>query len=82
MLVGELKEGTMAVAIHLNKMTISDKLRTLEDIWDDLRRTPEDIPSPSWHADVLHAREKRIREGKSQVTDWIDVKHRITEYTR
>jgi hypothetical protein len=72
----------MVVAIHLNKMTVSDKLRALEDIWDDLRRTPEDVPSPSWHADVLHAREKRIREGKSQFADWTDAKRRITERTR
>jgi hypothetical protein len=44
-------------------MTISDKLRALEDIWDDLQRTPEEIPSPAWHADVLRARKRRIREG-------------------
>ena len=72
----------MVVAIQLNKMTISDKLRALEDIWDDLRRTPDEIPSPSWHADVLHAREKRIRDGKSQFKDWPDAKRRIRERAR
>jgi len=72
----------MVVAIQLNKMTISDKLRALEDIWDDLRRTPDEIPSPSWHADVLRARERRIREGKSQFKDWTDAKRRIRERGR
>ena len=72
----------MVVAIQLNKMTISDKLRALEDIWDDLRRTPDEIPSPSWHADVLRARERRIREGKSQFKDWTDAKRRIRERAR
>ena len=72
----------MVVAIQLNKMTVSDKLRALEDIWDDLRRTPEDVPSPSWHADVLHARKRRIRAGKSQFADWTDAKRRIAERTR
>lgn len=72
----------MVVAIHLNKMTVSDKLRALEDIWDDLRRTPEDVPSPSWHADVIRAREKRIREGKSRFADWADAKRRIKERAR
>lgn len=69
----------MGEAIQLSKMTISDKLRALEDIWDDLQRTPEEIPSPSWHADVLNARWRRIREGKSQFKDWPDVKRHIRE---
>ncbi len=72
----------MVVAMRLNKMTVSDKLRALEDIWDDLRRTPEDVPAPSWHADVLRAREKRVREGKSGFADWADAKRRIAERTR
>jgi hypothetical protein len=69
----------MVQKIQLNKMTISDKLRALEDIWDDLQRTPEEIPSPAWHADVLRARKKRIREGKSQFNDWPEAKCRIRE---
>jgi hypothetical protein len=72
----------MVEAINLNKMTISDKLRALEDIWDDLQRTSAEIPSPSWHADVLHARERRIREGKSQFRDWPDAKRHIRERLR
>lgn len=69
----------MIEAIHLNKMTTSDKLRALEEIWDDLQRTTAEIPSPSWHADVLHARERRIRQGKSQFRDWPDAKRYIRE---
>ena len=72
----------MSIAMHLDKMTVSDKLRALEEIWDDLRRTSEDIPSPSWHADVLQARERRIREGKSQFADWTEAKRRIADRTR
>lgn len=69
----------MVVAIPLKKMTVSDKLRALEDIWDDLQRTPEAVPSPSWHADVLNARQKRIRDGKSKFKDWADAKRDIRE---
>jgi hypothetical protein len=72
----------MVVEIQLNKMTVLDKLRAMEDIWENLRSTSEQVPSPSWHADVLHAREKRIREGKSHFKDWSDAKRRIRERTR
>ena len=69
----------MEALIQLDGMTTSDKLRALELIWDDLLRTPEEIPSPAWHADVLCAREHRILEGSSSFSDWLDAKHRISE---
>jgi hypothetical protein len=71
----------MQVAIPLDKMTVADKLRALEEIWSDLQRTPEDVPSPAWHADVLRAREDRVREGISHFGDWTDAKRRIRERT-
>ena len=69
----------MQVAIPLDKMTIAEKLQALEQIWSDLQRTPEDIRSPSWHADVLRAREERIRAGTSHFGDWTDAKLRIRQ---
>ena len=72
----------MQVAIPLDRMTVSDKLLVLERVWDDLCRTSDNIPSPSWHADVLRAREKRVREGSSQFEDWGKAKRRIRENTK
>jgi hypothetical protein len=72
---------TMEVEIPLDKMTTLDKLRALERIWDDLQRKPGDIPSPSWHDDVLQAREERIKEGSSQFMDWSEAKRRIRDRT-
>ena len=72
----------MQGAIPLDKMTTADKLRALEEIWSDLQRTPEDVPSPAWHTDVLRAREDRVREGASHFGDWADAKGRIRERTR
>jgi hypothetical protein len=28
----------------------------MEELWEDLRQSPADLPSPFWHADVLKAR--------------------------
>ncbi|MGO8703807.1 MAG: addiction module protein [Candidatus Brocadiia bacterium] len=72
----------MAVTIPLGKMKISDKLRALEEIWDDLQRTPGAVASPSWHADVLRARMSRVRAGKSAFCDWPDAKRSIRERAR
>ena len=72
----------MAIALQLNRMTVPDKLRALEEIWNDLLHKAETIPSPSWHADVLHAREKRVRDGSAKFSDWTDAKQRIRKHVR
>ncbi len=72
----------MEAELPLDRMTTSDKLRALEIIWDDLQRTAAEIPSPSWHADVLRARKQRVQEGESQFEDWADAKRRIHERTQ
>lgn len=74
-----VEEKGMELPLSLEKMSVSEKLRALEQIWEDLCRTPENIPSPSWHDDVLRAREKRAREGASDFNDWKDAKQRIRD---
>jgi len=72
----------MQLAIPLEKMTTADKLKALEEIWSDLQRTPDEVPSPAWHADVLRAREARVKEGSSQFQDWPTAKRGIREQTQ
>jgi hypothetical protein len=78
-----LKEGIqerwlrMESTLNLDQMTVADKLATMERLWEDLGRTPEVIPSPSWHGEVLSAREARISEGKATFAPLDEVKERI-----
>lgn len=72
----------MQITLPLDKMTIAEKFSTLEDIWNSLKRTSKDIPTPIWHEDVLKAREMRVQEGSSVYSDWTDAKRRIRERTR
>ncbi len=72
----------METAIPFDKMTVVEKLRALEEIWNDLQKTAEEIPSPAWHADVLYARAERVREGSSWFGDWTEAKRRMLERTK
>lgn len=69
----------MKLTIPLGEMSTAEKLLAIEEIWADLQRAPEELPSPGWHADVLAAREHRVREGTSGFTDWGAAKARIRE---
>jgi putative addiction module component (TIGR02574 family) len=55
----------MTTQLSLDKMTVSEKLNMIEEIWADLSRAPESIPSPDWHINELEHRERLIREGSS-----------------
>jgi len=72
----------MEHALPLDKMTLSEKLRAMEDIWSDLCRNTEVLPSPEWHRDVLQARESRIAEGASHYIDWNQAKKDIRKQTQ
>jgi len=62
-------------------MTIAEKLRIMEELWDDLRTRAEDVPVPQWHRDLLDEREGLIETGEAQFDDWEAAKRRITEQT-
>jgi len=72
----------MDVKIPLDQMTVVEKLRAIETIWNDLQRDPASVPSPAWHNNVLSARETRASEGNSRYGDWSEAKDWIRQQTR
>jgi hypothetical protein len=66
-------------ALPLEQMTIEDKMRTMEALWDDLCRHSDEFNSPNWHHDILAEREQNIRVGEAVFEDWGTAKKRIRE---
>jgi len=69
----------MTVELPVEQMTVAEKLRALELLWDNLRRNEEDIPVPSWHKEMLDNRERLVREGKAHFESWESAKKRIAD---
>lgn len=65
--------------IAIDQMTTAEKIRTMEEIWDDLCHHAEAIPSPSWHHVVLSQREEAVEKGVETFTDWETAKKKIRE---
>ena len=51
----------MQPVLPLDQMTTEEKLRAIEEIWDDLLRRPGGVPSPAWEAGVLPEKPVRSR---------------------
>jgi hypothetical protein len=69
----------MVAGLEIEKMTVEEKLRAMEALWDDLCRREEDVPVPQWQKDVLDERERAIAEGKARFFDWETAKKRISD---
>ncbi len=53
----------MAV-VDIDKMTVAERLQTLEALWDSLaHHSVVPLAPPEWHRDILNERVKAIRAG-------------------
>ena len=71
----------MSTQFQIDQMTIAEKLRFMEELWDDLRARAENVPVPQWHKDLLDERERLIETGEAKFSDWETAKQRITKLT-
>jgi hypothetical protein len=69
----------MNIALPLDQMTIGDKIRTMEYLWDDLCQHADQVQSPTWHNDVLADREQKILVGEASFEEWKTAKKKIRE---
>jgi hypothetical protein len=60
----------MSIELPLDNMTLVDKLEAMEALWADISRKPADLPSPSWHKDILDERRQLVAKGKLKFLDW------------
>ena len=67
----------MDLALPLDQMSVEEKIRAIERLWEDLAKVPANVPSPSWHRDVLDARDKRHASGQEGSIPWDKAKEEI-----
>ena len=63
-------------------MTVAEKVRLLETVWDSLCSKTGDVQSPEWHREVLEARKRFLEEGQATVSSWDEAKARLMDLGR
>lgn len=71
----------MSIALQLEQMSIEDKIRTMEYLWDDLCRRAE-VSSPQWHNEILLERERDVLAGNAKFIDLDVAKEKIRDSLR
>jgi hypothetical protein len=68
----------VTMQLKLNQMPISEKFLMMEQLWESMSQDAHNNGfSPSWHFDVLDAREKRVAEGTSIFNELSEVRKRL-----
>lgn len=62
---------------EIEKMSLSERLETMELLWDSLVRDASNVASPDWHGEVLAARLKKIARGEAKFLSLAEVKRRL-----
>jgi putative addiction module component (TIGR02574 family) len=54
----------------------SEKLQLVEDLWDDLAASPENVPVHEWQLKELARRKANIQNNPTSGLSWEEVKRR------
>ena len=58
----------------ISKLSISERLQTMEAIWDSLVHESTKIEPPEWHKQILSVRREKIDNGNAEFISIEDLK--------
>ncbi len=58
----------------------SEKLQLVEDLWDDLAATPEDVPVHDWQKDELARRKANLLKDPASAQSWREIQLRVRKH--
>lgn len=65
--------------LAIQQMSLEDKLRAMEELWESLSAEGTQLKSPAWHGDALRDTEQRYEAGQEQPVDWAVAKQELRE---
>jgi len=67
----------MIQAAEIEQMSLEERLQAMELLWTSLAGTPDSVPSPDWHGEVLATRMANIDRGEGEFLSISQLKERL-----
>ncbi|MDX6385010.1 MAG: hypothetical protein QOK48_2583 [Blastocatellia bacterium] len=67
----------MIESSQIEKMSATERLQAMEQIWEALSRDVGEVPSPEWHRDVLVKRKERAQSGEAKFLTLAQLRSRL-----
>ena len=66
-------------ALSIFDLSRSEKLQLVQDLWDELAATPEEVPVHDWQKQELARRKANLLKNPASGLAWEGVKRRVRE---
>ncbi len=63
-------------------LAVDDQIAYVQSLWDRIAFTPEQVPVPEWHREVLEERLKNYQANPDAGASWDSVRDRLREDLR
>lgn len=67
---------------EIDKLTLSEKLALVTDIWDSIADDNHPLPPPEWQKRELDRRYKAYQENQVELYDWEEIEADLRERMR
>jgi putative addiction module component (TIGR02574 family) len=64
---------------QISEMSVADRLRLIEELWDSIAATPESLPLLEWQKNELDRRKAAQAQSGATGASWEEVERRIRE---
>ena len=71
-----IEEELQMTTADISKMSVIERLQTMEALWDSLTHESTEIKSPAWHSDVLSERKEKIKNGSATFISLDELKNK------
>jgi putative addiction module component (TIGR02574 family) len=62
-------------------LSVDEQIEYLQSLWDRIAATPEQVPVPEWHREILDERRKDSEANPDAGDSWDAVRERLREKT-
>jgi putative addiction module component (TIGR02574 family) len=69
----------MLAVTEIKRMSLTERLRAMELLWDSISESPEQMESPEWHGEVLASRLAKVKAGQGKFLTLPQLKARLNK---
>lgn len=59
------------------ELSLSEKLQLVEDLWDDIASSPENVPVHDWQKEELARRKHNLLNNLGSELNWHEIQRRV-----
>jgi Putative addiction module component len=64
---------------QIERMSTAERLQAMEQLWEALCKSDEEVSSPAWHGDVLADRIRRAQQGEARFLTLEQLRDRLQQ---